>query len=234
MTVWTLERLIFLLSSTRRPNHLLVIQKQSTMTKKAIVIDALFFFFQAEDGIRDYKVTGVQTCALPISGTAGPRTAAGTRALRSRRASAAIPATRGSRARPGAAARSIPTCAQLTGTAGSNGLLKYCAPISNHSDNKRSSAGLSQPACVLPEPVAKRFRNWADSPPFALPAFRYGPTEVVTPILTMLCGNSSCRYEVNSCGTSLEAELVRSRLPAGVCAAPAAFFGLWQPACEQP
>src|SRR2546426_6992875 len=27
----------------------------------------VFFFFQAEDGIRDYKVTGVQTCALPIS-----------------------------------------------------------------------------------------------------------------------------------------------------------------------
>src|SRR5215510_12119163 len=27
----------------------------------------LFFFFQAEDGIRDGHVTGVQTCALPIS-----------------------------------------------------------------------------------------------------------------------------------------------------------------------
>src|SRR5688500_11943874 len=27
------------------------------------------FFFQAEDGIRDYKVTGVQTCALPIFST---------------------------------------------------------------------------------------------------------------------------------------------------------------------
>src|SRR5215469_14941488 len=27
----------------------------------------LFFFFQAEDGIRDLYVTGVQTCALPIS-----------------------------------------------------------------------------------------------------------------------------------------------------------------------
>src|SRR5256885_14985498 len=27
---------------------------------------SFFFFFQAEDGIRDYKVTGVQTCALPI------------------------------------------------------------------------------------------------------------------------------------------------------------------------
>src|SRR2546430_14604562 len=28
----------------------------------------VFFFFQAEDGIRDLTVTGVQTCALPISG----------------------------------------------------------------------------------------------------------------------------------------------------------------------
>src|SRR5207302_8371311 len=26
-----------------------------------------YFFFQAEDGIRDFHVTGVQTCALPIS-----------------------------------------------------------------------------------------------------------------------------------------------------------------------
>src|SRR5438309_3347242 len=29
--------------------------------------DVIFFFFQAEDGIRDGPVTGVQTCALPIS-----------------------------------------------------------------------------------------------------------------------------------------------------------------------
>src|SRR2546429_2791862 len=29
----------------------------------------VFFFFQAEDGIRDVAVTGVQTCALPISWT---------------------------------------------------------------------------------------------------------------------------------------------------------------------
>src|SRR6266851_8061214 len=40
-------------------------------------IIGLVFFFQAEDGIRDRDVTGVQTCALPISGrrrtgTAGP------------------------------------------------------------------------------------------------------------------------------------------------------------------
>src|SRR5690606_40225015 len=31
-----------------------------------------FFFFQAEDGIRDFHVTGVQTCALPISGRVSP------------------------------------------------------------------------------------------------------------------------------------------------------------------
>src|SRR2546425_12151518 len=31
------------------------------------------FFFQAEDGIRDKLVTGVQTCALPISRVAGGR-----------------------------------------------------------------------------------------------------------------------------------------------------------------
>src|SRR5258707_670590 len=31
-----------------------------------------FFFFQAEDGIRDIGVTGVQTCALPISSATGP------------------------------------------------------------------------------------------------------------------------------------------------------------------
>src|SRR2546425_7961027 len=32
-----------------------------------------FFFFQAEDGIRDKLVTGVQTCALPISRQPGNR-----------------------------------------------------------------------------------------------------------------------------------------------------------------
>src|SRR5688500_19673367 len=41
--------------------------------------------FQAEDGIRDYKVTGVQTCALPISVagsyTVGPSTPCGRRSM---------------------------------------------------------------------------------------------------------------------------------------------------------
>src|SRR5438034_766285 len=34
------------------------------------IVILLCFFFQAEDGIRDHCVTGVQTCALPISGRA--------------------------------------------------------------------------------------------------------------------------------------------------------------------
>src|SRR2546422_3315936 len=38
------------------------------------VVFSFFFFFQAEDGIRDVAVTGVQTCALPISDVdRGPR-----------------------------------------------------------------------------------------------------------------------------------------------------------------
>src|ERR1041384_3831807 len=39
------------------------------------IANHITFFFQAEDGIRDKLVTGVQTCALPISGetTSAPR-----------------------------------------------------------------------------------------------------------------------------------------------------------------
>src|SRR5438067_8367846 len=36
----------------------------------SVLSDHLYFFFQAEDGIRDRNVTGVQTCALPISSPA--------------------------------------------------------------------------------------------------------------------------------------------------------------------
>src|SRR5256885_7909336 len=46
-------------------------EKSRRLTKKVAFATSswcvlLDFFFQAEDGIRDYKVTGVQTCALPI------------------------------------------------------------------------------------------------------------------------------------------------------------------------
>src|SRR5256884_3961523 len=36
-----------------------------------LVVLLVYFFFQAEDGIRDVAVTGVQTCALPISSRDG-------------------------------------------------------------------------------------------------------------------------------------------------------------------
>src|SRR5262249_56457317 len=38
----------------------------SSITIFDLWIISFFFFFQAEDGIRDWSVTGVQTCALPI------------------------------------------------------------------------------------------------------------------------------------------------------------------------
>src|SRR5256885_2930722 len=44
------------------------------MESTAIWICSRLFFFQAEDGIRDYKVTGVQTCALPICLSANAET----------------------------------------------------------------------------------------------------------------------------------------------------------------
>src|SRR5699024_11931872 len=41
-----------------------------------LLYSCLFFFFQAEDGIRDRNVTGVQTCALPIYSYSGTTPAA--------------------------------------------------------------------------------------------------------------------------------------------------------------
>src|SRR5690606_41061995 len=40
----------------------------------SVVALIFFFFFQAEDGIRDFHVTGVQTCALPIRSPTVPST----------------------------------------------------------------------------------------------------------------------------------------------------------------
>src|SRR5688500_19664822 len=43
-----------------------------------------YFFFHAEDDIRDYKLTGVQTCALPISTSTRASTPRGSSPSRSR------------------------------------------------------------------------------------------------------------------------------------------------------
>src|SRR5690606_40497780 len=58
-----------------------------------LVFDNLgFFFFQAEDGIRDFHVTGVQTCALPISGMAVDRRLEGFPSVGDARLLAILPA----------------------------------------------------------------------------------------------------------------------------------------------
>src|SRR5438093_13228661 len=62
----------------------------------------VFFFFQAEDGIRDWSVTGVQTCALPISPVEVAQQG------RDRRGQRAAIAARWPR-------RSLPCCATSTG-----------------------------------------------------------------------------------------------------------------------
>src|SRR5690349_8829542 len=44
------------------------LRKQPRLGRCILAIEDPYFFFQAEDGIRDLYVTGVQTCALPILG----------------------------------------------------------------------------------------------------------------------------------------------------------------------
>src|SRR2546425_8912093 len=43
-----------------------MIHNNTNMRRYVLTYSYVFFFFQAEDGIRDKLVTGVQTCALPI------------------------------------------------------------------------------------------------------------------------------------------------------------------------
>src|SRR5690606_39767904 len=57
---------------------------------------AVAFFFQAEDGIRDFHVTGVQTCALPISWRRRGARSCPTCAYRPGRSSAPTSSRRGS------------------------------------------------------------------------------------------------------------------------------------------
>src|SRR5229473_6775736 len=68
--------------------------RKGFVPRREVTTDSVFgsdFFFQAEDGIRDKLVTGVQTCALPISAPGAP-------AVERRRAS--DPLARGDRGRP--------------------------------------------------------------------------------------------------------------------------------------
>src|SRR5437870_9139199 len=86
----------------------------------------LLFFFQAEDGIRDGHVTGVQTCALPISGAGagnGDGAAGGANAL----ASGGGRAGRGGRGAAGA------------GAGGGRGGSAYLTPVLDRNQIGRAS-----------------------------------------------------------------------------------------------
>src|SRR5256885_10934448 len=48
------------------PSVVRVFSMLRRVCESCMLVLCSLFFFQAEDGIRDYKVTGVQTCALPI------------------------------------------------------------------------------------------------------------------------------------------------------------------------
>src|SRR5438046_3878844 len=58
--------------------HVLLLSHSLFFSFKRLLLLYFFFFFQAEDGIRDWSVTGVQTCALPISIPAARRRAGST------------------------------------------------------------------------------------------------------------------------------------------------------------
>src|SRR5438445_289314 len=59
----------------RRSTSLNIFAPARTAVRSSTGSSSAFFFFQAEDGIRDIGVTGVQTCALPIFtiGTRAPQ-----------------------------------------------------------------------------------------------------------------------------------------------------------------
>src|SRR5947208_4043880 len=44
-----------------------ILETRVSVISRSFIASIVFFFFQAEDGIRDDLVTGVKTCALPIS-----------------------------------------------------------------------------------------------------------------------------------------------------------------------
>src|SRR2546426_11298529 len=145
-----------------------------------------FFFFQAEDGIRDYKVTGVQTCALPIwsrsprlNHVSAPRSPIASRqrnvsparpqprAASSRPASAYITVSRsGETWRPQISASSpvLPiTVSELRGTAAARPRRSFAAPVPPAIAVRRMSRGRGFPqrperAAAAPrvEPRARR------------------------------------------------------------------------------
>src|SRR2546421_7159183 len=62
-----LSTLTYLATATQHPTTAMIEFGPTGSHKQKTLVHCFFFFFKAEDGIRDLIVTGVQTCALPIS-----------------------------------------------------------------------------------------------------------------------------------------------------------------------
>src|SRR6266498_2462584 len=140
-----------------------------------VVSFSFFFFFQAEDGIRDADVTGVQTCALPIARRHGRDGASGCHGERPRRGrdpgdepgrAAAPPA--------GPVPRRARALLRQTGTPGSQDRPRDDArPV----DGRRARAREARRALVVTRRMAGRIRHsrWERSDPMNIGAEHLAP-----------------------------------------------------------
>src|SRR2546422_4219311 len=102
----------------------------------------MFFFFQAEDGIRDVAVTGVQTCALPIY-----------RLEREHRAHGLHPLS--GRDRPGAGLRQDRKSTRLNSSHGYISYAVFC--LKKKTTTPSTAAGPPTPAARTPPAPARAF-----------------------------------------------------------------------------
>src|SRR6266568_5565196 len=111
----------------------------------------LFFFFQAEDGIRDGTVTGVQTCALPISRRRPARP--GRRAARDPPPARRLVRAAGRRvtAGPGSAASAGPRTSAAGATAGPAARVGHTAIVTgaNHGIGAATATALAARGCAV-------------------------------------------------------------------------------------
>src|SRR5690606_13095799 len=114
------------------------------------VLQRLFFFFQAEDGIRDFHVTGVQTCALPIFSPSSTSTAGSSPGC-------APPATASPRTPcPAAPTGSPPGCTPTTARCGPWTASRWRAPPTSPCRNRRRRPPRRRPP---PGPPHRRMRR---------------------------------------------------------------------------
>src|SRR5439155_18227594 len=96
-----------------------------------------FFFFQAEDGIRDGHVTGVQTCALPILFTRSPCRNVNTVLRRQPRSSSTTRCVRSRATRQARLERDAPpvaASAAATTSSGGSAIVASCAHVAQRWD----------------------------------------------------------------------------------------------------